>query len=62
MKKGFFTTNEGKLAASAILILLSLPVIVISLNNGFETGGGIGVAMICMGMAYPPVRSFLRRK
>ena len=50
------------MVVSAVLILLSLPVIVLSLNNGFDAGGGIGMAMIFTGMAYPPLKSFLRKK
>ena len=62
MKNGFFSTNEGRLGAAMILILLSLPVIVLSLGAGSETGGVIGVVMICLGMAYPPVKSFTDKK
>lgn len=58
MKNGFFSTNEGRLGAAMILVLLSLPVIVLSLGAGSEAGGVIGVVMICLGMAYPPVKSF----
>lgn len=62
MKNGFFQTNEGKLGAAMILVLLSLPVIVLSLGAGSEAGGVVGVVMICLGMAYPPVKSFADKK
>ena len=62
MKNGFFQTNEGKLGAAMILVLLSLPVIVLSLGAGSEAGGVVGVVMICLGMAYPPVKSFTAKK
>lgn len=62
MKNGFFSTNEGRLGAAMILVLLSLPVIVLSLGAGSEAGGVVGVVMICLGMAYPPVKSFTDKK
>lgn len=33
MKNGFFSTSEGRLGAAMILVLLSLPVIVLSLGR-----------------------------
>lgn len=53
MKNGFFD-KRGRLGAAMILVLLSLPVIVLSLGAGSEAGGVVGVVMICLGMAYPP--------
>ena len=37
-------------------------VIVLSLGAGSEAGGVVGVVMICLGMAYPPVKSFAVKK
>lgn len=61
MKKGFFSTSEGKLGAAMLVLLLALPVNVISLNAGFKAGSVIGTLMICAAMAYPPVKTFLKK-
>ena len=59
--KSFLATEVGRLALAGLLVLLSFPVIYCGIRLSVGALAYVGMAMIVVGMAIPPVMSFAHR-